>query len=148
MGETGAFEEHSRAGDLIAPRQAHPRRPLASIFHDSFPPQALCGARTGQNGGMTAAVPDLSELRAGIDAVDAELVRILAERARLVEGVVRYKRANHMRVVDRSREELMLERIGQLATSEGLDSRVARQVLRTIIDSFTLLEVEELGPDA
>ena len=117
-------------------------------FTTLFPSQALCGARTGQNGAMTAAVPDLSELRAGIDAVDAELVRILAERARLVEGVVRYKRANHMRVVDRSREELMLERIGQLATSEGLDSRVARQVLRTIIDSFTLLEVEELGPDA
>ena len=103
---------------------------------------------TGQNGAMSDAIPDLSELRDGIDAVDTELVRILAHRARLVQGVVRYKRANHMRVVDRAREERMLERIGALATTEGLDARVAQQVLRTIIDSFTLLEVEELGPDA
>jgi chorismate mutase len=97
---------------------------------------------------MTEATPDLSELRDGIDAVDQDLVRLLAHRARLVQGVVVYKRANHMRVVDRAREDRMLERIGKLATDEGLDPRVAQQVLRSIIDSFTLLEVEELGPDA
>jgi chorismate mutase len=92
--------------------------------------------------------PDLADLRVGIDRVDAELVRLLAERARLVQGVVHYKRANHMRVVDRQREEQMLTRIADLSKDEGLDPRVAQQVLRTIIDSFTLLEVEELGPDA
>ena len=37
--------------------------------------------------------------------------------------------------------------IEQLAKDAGLDPRVAQQVLRTIIDGFTLLEVEELGPD-
>jgi chorismate mutase len=103
---------------------------------------------TVQNGAMSDAVPDLSDLRQGIDNVDEQLVRLLAERSRLVHGVVRYKRANHMRVVDRAREDLMLERIGKLATAEGLDPRVAQHVLRSIIDSFTLLEVEELGPDA
>jgi chorismate mutase len=97
---------------------------------------------------MNGDVPDLSELRAGIDVVDEQLVGLLAQRARLVQGVVHYKRANHMRVVDRAREETMLARIGDIATSHGLDARVAQQVLRTIIDSFTLLEVEELGPDA
>jgi chorismate mutase len=96
---------------------------------------------------MSSDVADLSELRQGIDAVDTKLVALLAERANLVQGVIRYKRANHMRVVDRAREERMLIRIGELATSLGLDPRVAQQVLRTIIDSFTLLEVEELGPD-
>jgi chorismate mutase len=96
---------------------------------------------------MSSDVPDLSELRQGIDAVDAKLVALLAERANLVQGVIHYKRANRMGVVDRAREERMLVRIGELATSHGLDARVAQQVLRTIIDSFTLLEVEELGPD-
>jgi chorismate mutase len=96
---------------------------------------------------MSSDVPDLSELRQGIDGVDAKLVALLAERANLVQGVIHYKRANHMGVVDRAREERMLVRIGELATSHGLDARVAQQVLRTIIDSFTLLEVEELGPD-
>ncbi len=52
-----------------------------------------------------------------------------------------------MAVVDRAREDRMLARIADLAKEEGLDPRVAQQVLRTIIDGFTLLEVEELGPD-
>ncbi|MGA3146160.1 MAG: hypothetical protein ABSF33_01650 [Acidimicrobiales bacterium] len=55
--------------------------------------------------------------------------------------------ANSMAVVDRDREDQMLAGIEHLASSEGVDSRIARQVLRSIIDAFTLLEVEELGPD-
>jgi chorismate mutase len=92
-------------------------------------------------------VPDLAHIRQQIDAVDRRLVSLLAERARLVGGVVHYKRAHHLPVVDRGREDEMLARIATLAKDEGLDPRVAQQVLRTIIDGFTLLEVEELGPD-
>jgi chorismate mutase len=90
---------------------------------------------------------DLGDIREQIDAVDRRLVGLLAERARLVGGVVRYKRAHRMAVVDRGREDEMLARIATLAKDEGVDPRVAQQVLRTIIDGFTLLEVEELGPD-
>jgi chorismate mutase len=97
---------------------------------------------------MTPAAPDLTEIRQRIDDVDERLVALLAERARLVGEVVHYKRANHMAVVDRAREDRMLARISGLAEAEGLDPRVAQQVLRTIIDGFTLLEAEELEPDA
>lgn len=90
---------------------------------------------------------DLDEIRHRIDDVDRRLVALLAERGRLVGEVVHYKRAHHMKVVDRAREERMLERIANLATEAGVDPRVAQQVLRTIVDGFTLLEVEELGPD-
>jgi isochorismate pyruvate lyase len=90
---------------------------------------------------------DLAAIRDQIDVLDRRLVRLLAERGRLVGGVVRYKRAHHMAVVDRGREDVMLARIAGVAKEEGLDPRVAQQVLRTIIDGFTLLEVEELGPD-
>jgi chorismate mutase len=91
---------------------------------------------------------DLEEIRQQIDSVDRRLVALLAERSRLVDQVVHYKRGHHMPVVDRAREDRMLARIADLAKEEGLDPRVAQQVLRTIIDGFTLLEVEELGPDA
>jgi isochorismate pyruvate lyase len=91
---------------------------------------------------------DLAAIRDQIDVLDRRLVGLLAERARLVGGVVRYKRAHHMAVVDRAREDEMLARIAEVAKEEGVDPRVAQQVLRTIIDGFTLLEVEELGPDA
>jgi chorismate mutase len=52
-----------------------------------------------------------------------------------------------MRVVDRPREEQMLDRVGDIAAQGGLDPRIARRVLRSVIDAFTLLEVEQLGPD-
>ena len=91
---------------------------------------------------------DLDQIREDIDDVDRRLVSLLAERARLVEEVVHFKRAHHMAVVDRAREDRMLARIAEVAKDAGLDPRVAQQVLRTIIDGFTLLEVEELGPDA
>jgi isochorismate pyruvate lyase len=90
---------------------------------------------------------DLAEIRHRIDDVDRRLVALLAERSRLVGGVVRYKRARHMAVVDRAREDEMIKRIADTAREAGVDPRVAQQVLRTIIDEFTLLEVEELGPD-
>jgi chorismate mutase len=90
---------------------------------------------------------DLGAIRRQIDDLDRRLITLLAERARLVGGVVRYKRAHHMAVVDRGREDEMLARIAGVAKEEGVDPRVAQQVLRTIIDGFTLLEVEELGPD-
>jgi chorismate mutase len=96
---------------------------------------------------MPETVPDLEEIRKRIDDVDRRLVALLVERASLVGEVVHYKRAHHMAVVDRAREDRMLERIANLAREQGLDPRVARQVLRTIIDGFTLLEAEELGPD-
>lgn len=90
---------------------------------------------------------DLSEIRRQIDDVDRRLIGLLAERSRLVGDVVHYKRARHMAVVDRGREDEMLQRIADTARESGVDPRVAQQVLRTIIDGFTLIEVEELGPD-
>jgi len=90
---------------------------------------------------------DLQEIRQQIDAVDQRLVALLAERWQLVSEVVHYKRAHRMGVVDRAREDAMLATIAERAKEHGLDPRVAQQVLRTVIDGFTLLEVEELGPD-
>ena len=91
---------------------------------------------------------DLGDIRRRLDLVDRQLVALLAERSRLVEEVIVYKRAHAMAVVDRAREDDMLEKIEEVAVAEGLDPRIARQVLRAIIDAFTLLEVEHLGPDA
>jgi isochorismate pyruvate lyase len=90
--------------------------------------------------------PDLGSIRDRLDVVDRRLVEVLADRARLIAEVITYKRAHAMAVVDRAREEQMLERIGAIAAEGGLDPRIARQVLRAVIDAFTLLEVEQLGP--
>jgi len=95
---------------------------------------------------MDAHELDLDDIRARLDAVDDDLVAVLAERSRLITEVVHYKRAHGMPVVDRTREDRMLDAVEGTATGAGLDPRIARQVLRAVIDAFTLLEVEELGP--
>ena len=89
--------------------------------------------------------PELPAIRAELDLLDDRLVGILAERSALIDQVVRYKRIHGVAVVDGPREDDMLKRIEAQATSAGLDPRVARQVLRAIIDAFTLVEVEHLA---
>ncbi len=95
----------------------------------------------------SAGPKDLEAIRERLDLVDRRLVDVLTERASLIAEVIRFKRAHGMKVVDRPREERMLENIGAIAADGGLDPRIARQVLRSVIDAFTLLEVEQLGPD-
>jgi chorismate mutase len=89
----------------------------------------------------------LNGIRKRLDDVDTRLVGLLIERGELIREVIDFKRAQGMGVVDRGREDEMLARIGNIAQRSGLDPRIARQVLRAVIDAFTLLEVEQLGPD-
>jgi chorismate mutase len=88
---------------------------------------------------------DLVDIRARLDVVDRRVVDVLAQRRALINEVIEFKRARGMAVVDRAREDAMLDRIGTMADEKGLDPRIARQVLRAVIDAFTLMEVEELG---
>jgi chorismate mutase len=90
---------------------------------------------------------DLADVRGRLDALDGQLAQILIERGRLIREVIEFKRAHGVGVVDRRREDEMLLRIEALASDGGLDPRVARQVLRAVIDAFTLMEVEQLGGD-
>jgi len=91
--------------------------------------------------------PDLAESRRRIDVLDDRLIEVLAERARVVADVVRYKRAHDLEVVDRAREDRVLDDVERRAEKIGLDPRIARQVLRAVIDAFTLVEDEELDRD-
>lgn len=87
----------------------------------------------------------LDDIRQRLDDVDRRLVRLLTERGDLIRQVIDFKRARGMGVVDRGREDAMLARAEAIASDEGLDPRIARQVLRSVIDAFTLMEVEQLG---
>jgi chorismate mutase len=91
--------------------------------------------------------PDLVALRHDLDELDAELVRLLTRRAIVIGRVIAFKEQHHIAVVDRQREDEMMVRIDALARDAGLEPIVARQVLRAIIDNFTLLEFDALGHD-
>ncbi len=88
---------------------------------------------------------ELDAAREAIDAVDAELIRLLARRAEYVTAVAQYKEQHGLAVTDTGREQRMLARITALAEAEGLDPGIARAVLRTIIAEFTGVQHVALG---
>ena len=51
----------------------------------------------------------LEESRAAIDAVDRQIVRLFEERMQIARDVAAYKIENGMQVLDRAREERVLE---------------------------------------
>ena len=54
---------------------------------------------------------DLSITREQINAIDVQLLRLYEERMDLCKEVAAYKIENNMQVLDRSREEVILNRV-------------------------------------
>ncbi len=84
----------------------------------------------------------LAEVRARIDGVDDELVRLLAERQRLVRAAAAFKADEQaVRAPDRVEQVVALAR--RRATAAGLAPEVAEAVWRSMIAAFIDLELEE-----
>lgn len=60
---------------------------------------------------------ELDKIRQNIDEIDQELVRLIEGRLDLVEQVVAYKRAKQLPVLDKGREQVILEKVGQRVTN-------------------------------
>jgi len=84
----------------------------------------------------------LIALRAEIDAIDDQLVDLLAHRQQLVERAAAFKRdADEVRGADRRR--LLMERLRKRATDAGLEPQVVDAVWTAMIDVFVELELSE-----
>jgi isochorismate pyruvate lyase len=86
----------------------------------------------------------LDILRSELDDLDRQVVMLLAKRAEVIQEVIDFKRSNSVGAVDKRREDEMLTRIEAIASEANLDPRIARQVLRSVIDSFVMMEQAEL----
>ncbi|MDP4822840.1 MAG: chorismate mutase [Aestuariivirgaceae bacterium] len=87
----------------------------------------------------------LSELRAEIDALDAELVKLLAKRARVVERVAAVKAAEALPALIPERVEEVVARVKALAVKEGVDPALAESVWRAMIAWFVDYEEHTLS---
>jgi len=87
----------------------------------------------------------LSDLRAEIDALDAELVKLLAARARVVERVAAVKAAEALPALIPERVEEVVARVKELAVSEGVDPALAESVWRAMIAWFVAFEEKKLA---
>jgi chorismate mutase/prephenate dehydrogenase len=77
----------------------------------------------------------LPELRAQLDAVDREVLELLARRMRIVAEVARYKQAEKVQIRDSTRETQLLASRRKLAVDLGLDPEVIEAIYRQILDS-------------
>ncbi len=78
--------------------------------------------------------PDLSALRDRIEAVDRQIIALIAERLKIVEDVAAAKLASASPFRDREREELLLQRLRALATAANLDAHQIERLYRVIMD--------------
>ena len=77
---------------------------------------------------------DLTALRSRIDAIDARLIELLAERFRATDAVGRLKASAGLAAVDAAREAQQALRYRALAAQHALSSTLVDQVFRQVID--------------
>ncbi len=104
---------------------------------------------SGATGPAPASTPDLEALRARIDALDAEIVRKLNERAEAVVRIGETKRGSGIPIYAPHREQAVLKRVLE-ANAGPLSARTIEAVYREIMSgSFSLeqpLRIGYLGP--
>jgi len=78
--------------------------------------------------------PDLLSLRDRIEAVDRNIIALVAERLKIVEDVAAAKLDTASPFRDREREELLLQRLRGLAIAAGVDAHQIERMYRVVMD--------------
>ena len=88
---------------------------------------------------------DLHGIRQAIDALDREIVALIARRQELVEAAGALKKdADTVRAPDRV--EQVIARVRSAAMDAGADPDVVEATFRAMIDAFILLEMRHVPP--
>ncbi len=91
---------------------------------------------------------DMVEVRSGIDAVDAELVALLARRVAYIDRAAELKGPLSLPARIDARVEEVVARVKVAAVAQGLDARLAEQMWRQLIDWSIAREEKVLGKEA
>lgn len=84
----------------------------------------------------------ISEVRAQIDQIDEQIVKLLAMRQKLVKEAARYK-TDEQAVRAPDRRVAMMIRLQELAAQHGVSSQVVHRTYDAMIDAFIDLELAE-----
>jgi isochorismate pyruvate lyase len=88
------------------------------------------------------ACQDMIEVRTGVDALDRQLVALLAVRQRYMDAAARIK-SDRDKVHDSARIEDVVAKIRAAARQAGLSEAIAEPVWRTLIDRSIAHELEQ-----
>ncbi len=87
---------------------------------------------------------EIDPLRDEINRLNEKILEKIRERVEVALSIGEVKKRHGMPVVDRAREETILNDVGGLAAGLGLDPEGVRRVFREIIDLCVKAEEEHL----
>lgn len=90
-------------------------------------------------------IQSMSELRVEIDVLDARLVALLADRARLIDRAAELKQKVEWPARIESRVEEVVARVRREAESKGLDPKLVEGLWRALIEWSIAREERVLG---
>lgn len=97
---------------------------------------------------MTETVPKspedcvtMQDVRAGVDALDRELVRLIKVRAGYMEAAARIK-PDRGAVRDEARKQDVLDKVGEAADAAGLPRSIAEPVWETLVERSIAYEFD------
>ncbi len=87
---------------------------------------------------------DMTELRAAIDTIDVELVKLLRARVGYIDRAVELKQANGWPARIPSRVEEVISNACRTAEAEGLDPALVEGIWRDMVDWSISREAREI----
>ena len=84
----------------------------------------------------------LEDIRLQVNAIDARIVGLLAQRAWLVRDAVRY---GAEQIEARERQEQIIQHVRYMAEHQGLPPNMEERIFRTILTEMVALEKREAG---
>lgn len=91
---------------------------------------------------------NMTELRAEIDRLDKDLVRLLVKRASFIDRAAQIKDALHLPARIDARVEEVVANVRGYAAQGGLSPDLVEKIWRPLVDWSITREEQHLGPDA
>lgn len=95
---------------------------------------------------MNTRIPaDLAAARLEIDAIDRQLVEVLARRQNVVERVISIKKRDSIPALIPERVDVVIENAAKQASAAGLSPDLARKVWKEMVEWFVDYENGQLN---
>lgn len=87
----------------------------------------------------------LEELRSKVESIDTEILNLIDQRTNLAKAILDAKRAEGKTINDAGQEEIVINRITEVAIEKGLDSEYIRNIFDILIKMNTERQHEFSG---